>query len=188
MFTDVTLPVTRVRFAELITHEELTAQPMSAPTTATFRTEYRPYMSTMNDTKFTVIPATADILARLRKNRDAHKAMIDEAREGFLKNAKYELRKQTEAAIADLEEQEKRKTNLQSVSVSIRLSPPSSHVRDYDTVITMLEMHTGETIELSALDMRRFGEDEWDWTDRFLFDNSVYSMSARKRAVERGLV
>ena len=49
-------------------------------------------------------------------------------------------------------------------------------------------MHKGELIELNAIDVRRFIEDEWDWTDRWLTSNAGYSDTARRISASKGLI
>ena len=127
-------------------------------------------MAIMNATRIVVSPKTEVILELLRKNRAEHVEMVKEAREGFKQDVKAKL-----AAALDNEKHHGKN------GISLHMTPPVSHAKDYDTVISMLEFHTGETLELTAIDMRRFGEDQWDWTEQFLRQNAGYSATVRRR-------
>jgi hypothetical protein len=132
-------------------------------------------MAHMHATNITVLPETKVILELLKKNRDEHVEMVNEAQEGFEADVKLKL----EAALAAAKHHGKK-------GITLRMTPPVSHKKDYDTVISMLEYHTGETIELTAIDMRRYGEDRWDWTDTFLRDNAGYSAIVRRKLAAAG--
>ena len=53
---------------------------------------------------------------------------------------------------------------------SVTLTEPSNHAKDYDRVITMLEMSVDDTI---TLDAQAF--DNWDWSRFALATNTTYA-------------
>ena len=116
-----------------------------------------------------------EVLKHLRENRDRHGDIVKEARPTYLMKAR--------AAI------EKRLKQLESgkvVALHFSLSPPGDFTTVYDTAIRALEMHTGETITLTADQVRYFIEDEWDWMEGFLTSNSGMSSVAAKYAATKG--
>lgn len=110
-----------------------------------------------------------DLLYKLRVNREKHVAMYDEAVDGFTEAAK--LRLQIE--ISRLAKTKGRK------SVHFNITAPTNHAPEYDTVIHMLELHTGDTVTLHADEVRMLVEDEWSWMRSWLSGNSGYSASSR---------
>jgi hypothetical protein len=118
---------------------------------------------------------TVDVLAMLRKNREGHAAVVKEARKGYIEQAQKVLTKKLRA----LQEGK-------LVSLQVALMPPRDYTKTYDTAIKMLEMHTGNNIKMTAMEVRQFIEDEWDWSTDFLMSNSMYSVSARRMSESRG--
>lgn len=114
-----------------------------------------------------------ELLATLRKNRERHKAIVIEARKGYMANAKKVLQEK----LAELES-----GKIKTVSVS--LSAPQDMSSVYDTTIKMLELHQQPTITLSSDEVRMLIEDKWDWTARFLQANAMYSDIAANMAQE----
>jgi len=58
---------------------------------------------------------------------------------------------------------------------SVTLTEPSNHVKDYDRVITMLEMSVDDTITLDAQAFDRYVMDNWDWSRFALATNTAYA-------------
>lgn len=110
-----------------------------------------------------------DVLSKLRDNLAGHKKIVAEARQGYLKKAKEEIAKR-------MGELEKGKI----VALSFGLQLPQDHSRAYTSAIAALEMHTGDTIQLSGTDVRTLILNQWDWMQSFLGTNSAYSGSARE--------
>lgn len=110
------------------------------------------------------------VLDKVRSNREGHAKIVVEARAGFVEKAKEMLTEKL-----DLLKQGKLS------ELSVHLSSPADHMREYDTVIRMLEMHTEETITLGGEEVRMFIEDNWDWSDQFIAVNAAYSGTAAAR-------
>jgi hypothetical protein len=111
-----------------------------------------------------------EVLEALRKNREEHAAIVKEAREGYVEKA----RAQVEKRLGQLREGK-------VVSLSFKLSPPQDHTKTYDTAIRMLELHTSDTVELTAEQVRCLVQDQWDWMDQFLVGTSAYSNLANAK-------
>ena len=58
---------------------------------------------------------------------------------------------------------------------SVTLTEPSNHAKDYDRVITMLEMSVDDTITLDAQAFDRYVMDNWDWSRFALATNTAYA-------------
>lgn len=110
----------------------------------------------------------ADLLARVRANRETHVKAFLEAMDGY----KVALRETIEAALkrandGDLFEDE-------SGAIGLPLKP-ESHEADYARVIDALEMATEETFDLPIDEFARYARDEWNWKARFAQTISVYN-------------
>jgi len=122
---------------------------------------------------------TKDVLEKLKANRAEHKAVVEEARDGYLRKARAAL----ESRLGLLAEGK-------LVQLRFSLSPPQDMTQAYDTAIRMLEGHLdagGETVELSGSDVRRLIMDEWDWADTWLLSNAHYSGKAASLADAKNL-
>src|SRR5690606_25863260 len=99
-----------------------------------------------------------------------------EARAGYVEMARAEL----ERKLGALKEGK-------IVALSFNLTVPKDFSSVYKTAISMLEAHTGETIELSADEYRHLVEDEWSWTNEFILSNAGYSSNTRAYGILKGL-
>ena len=108
-----------------------------------------------------------ELIQLVTKNRDGHKAIFDEAVEGY-KTAAEKILDQHLKAI--------KKGSL--VSVYINLPRPVNHTKDYDRVITMLKMSVDPEVTISQQDFAMYAMDDWSWKQEFLRTNSEYSSSA----------
>jgi len=119
------------------------------------------------DINLTVTVNRLDLLNILVKNRTQHAKIYEEAVEGFAEHA----RKKVESLLSLCSGKE---------DIILRLEAPKDYTSAYDTVIGMLEMHEGETIELRASEFRKLAQDRWEWMDDFLLSNSRYSATAMR--------
>lgn len=118
---------------------------------------------------------TGEVLSKLKENRSQHSKIVVEARKGYVERA----RKVLEKRLIQLKEGK-------IVDLIFRLSPPLDNTWVYDTAIQMLELHQGDTIDLTGTEVRQLIQDEWDWTNAFLEKNSVYSDSANLALASKG--
>ena len=107
----------------------------------------------------------------LKNNRHTHRTIVLEAREGYINKAK-------EALEEKMEELLERAKKGKMVSLHFNLHVPQDHTNVYDTAISMLEMHTEETIIITPTHHRNLIEDKWDWTGNFYMTNVAYSGTA----------
>jgi len=124
-------------------------------------------MSMQGLDKMKVVVSKTTVLEALKKNRDLHKTIVKEAREGYVIQARKALEKELKKLEAG-----------KPVRIGIHLELPSDNTKVYDTAIQMLEMHEGESVELDAAQFRVLVMNKWDWMDQFLFANRGYSQTA----------
>jgi hypothetical protein len=105
-----------------------------------------------------------ELLTKVRANRDAHRTLFLKAHEGYRKLVIEELDRMLKDAKEGLR-----------IQRSVTLTEPSNHVKDYDRVITMLEMSVDDTITLEAHDFDRYVMDNWDWSRFALATNTAYA-------------
>lgn len=108
------------------------------------------------------------LIDALTKNRDQHKVIFEEAMEGFAKMAQETLEKNLEAI----------RKGKPSRSVQINLPLPVNHIKDYDRVIKMLEMHQAADMDIPESEFQKYVMDDWDWRREFYIGNSQYSVQA----------
>lgn len=117
--------------------------------------------------RMTTTVKKADLLETLRRNLERHKAIVQEAREGYVRRARAALEKRLEQI-----------RRGEVVALTFTLSPPLDYSEVYVNSIQMLEWNTAEAVELAADEFRQLVRDEWDWRDTFLHSNSAYSKQA----------
>lgn len=99
----------------------------------------------------------------LRQNRDSHGSVYEKAWAGYRK-----------ATIAELEGMLDRIKNGQQIAVALANVPPEDHTSDYNDVIDMLEMDTGDTVVLSQAQFRCYVKDNWGWKQQWTTSTSQY--------------
>ena len=110
-----------------------------------------------------------DLISKVTENRTKHKAIFDEAVEGYKKEG-----------IKQLEAHIERIKSGKLMSVSVHLPQPVNHTRDYDRVLSMLSMEVNPTVTVDEETFASYVMDDWAWKRQFLTTNSAYSMSARQ--------
>lgn len=123
-----------------------------------------------------VVVDVAEALKCLRENKETHKTIVREAREGYVEKAK-------KALLAKLD----RLKSGEIVGLAFSLTVPQDYTHVYDTAIKMLELHMEETVTLNGSQVRCLMMDEWDWTDHFIATNAGYSGTAREVGIKKGL-
>jgi len=114
------------------------------------------------DSRITV--RRTDLLEKLKANREKHVSDFKDAWEGFLKEVEVGLEKNL-ALVRD-----QRKPVL-----SLALTVPCDHTKDYDRVILMMEMSTKDEIIISESQFTQFVMDEWNWKAQFTSTTQQYS-------------
>jgi len=107
------------------------------------------------------------LLTHLKKNRDEHVEIVEEAQAAFRKLAIEKL----DAMLADAK-------SGKNIRTSLGLKVPTIHTDAFDNAIGILEMtqEAGETtIEIDAGEYERFVRNCWEWSETFSTSNSGYS-------------
>lgn len=113
----------------------------------------------------------ADLLAILKRNREAHNGVFLEAQVGFRK-----------AVVSALEARLACARKGKRIEQYLNLPEPENHTRDYDRIISMLRMDLSDEVELSEGDYAQYVLDDWDWKRQFLGTNRSYSARAARLA------
>ena len=106
----------------------------------------------------------AELLKVIRENRDKHHEVFLASLEG-----------DRVAALARLEEQVTDLKAGRTPKISIYLSRPEDHTRDYDRVIGMLVMDEGTKYSLDERHYAQYVDDDWQWKRDWLKMSSQYA-------------
>lgn len=109
-----------------------------------------------------------DLMHVMRKNRDEHREIFEEALIGY--KAK---------CIEELDMLLKRARAGERVQVYVAVQQPMDQTADYDRVIRMLEMSIDEVVELTQQQFACYVMDDWGWKGDFIGTNALYSAKAR---------
>lgn len=104
-----------------------------------------------------------ELLAKVIKNRDAHREIFLKAQVGYRAAVVTELDKMLEEARQN-----------KPIRRQISLIEPSDNTEDYNRVIAMLEMSTEEKIELQSHEFDQYVLDNWQWKAMAMFANNSY--------------
>ena len=120
----------------------------------------------------------AELLEKLVANRDKHDKDFKHARKGWLEDVAIEGEKivasAKEGELKILPERATRHTRHDHPMTEILFEEPQNHTKEYDRVISMLEMASDETIKLTDGQFREFVQDEWGWKEDWLHSNTKY--------------
>ena len=107
------------------------------------------------------------LLGHLRKNKEDHVEIVEEAQAEFRK-----------LAIEEIESMLKDARSGKGISTHLSLEVPTVHTDAFDNAIGLLEMtkEAGEEIiEIDSGEYERFVRGNWEWTDQFRTSNARYS-------------
>jgi len=107
----------------------------------------------------------AELLAKVRTNRYAHRDLFLKAQEGYRKLVIEEL----DRMLADA------KTG-RPIQRSINLAEPVDHRADYDRILAMLEMSVDDIIVLDAQEFNQYVLDNWEWSRLASYTNKSYAV------------
>ena len=110
---------------------------------------------------------TLDLIVKLKDNKNEHILEYSEAVKAYKAKAQEVL----ENSLTHLEE------TGEYIAPEF-LTEPVNKEKEYDRVITMLQMAEEKEIEISERDFQQYVMDEWDWADNVKLSNTMYS-SAR---------
>lgn len=109
----------------------------------------------------------SEILDILKTNRDNHIKIYNESIDGF----KIKTREKFEEKLKSL-------ADGKIDNLSINISKPENHAKDYDAAIRMIELHTNHTIELNSQDFNNLILDDWQWRRTWITHLSEFSNTA----------
>lgn len=109
----------------------------------------------------------ADVIKTIKANRDEHREIFDEALVGY--KAK---------VLEELDAHLERVRRGEVYRVYVMYPQPADHTRDYDRIISMLELTDDPSIELTEGQFAKYMQDDWEWKQMFLSTNSAYSAKA----------
>jgi len=116
-----------------------------------------------------------DLLEKIIKNRDNHRAIFEEALKGY-RTRSIELLEEHLARVKNGKYYEK---------IIVEIPYPVDHTDDYNVIISMLQMETRDRIEIDDYDFRQYVLDEWDWKRQFLTTNAMYSATAARLSSDK---
>lgn len=128
----------------------------------------------MANIRMTTTVEKARLLKALKANMARHQQIVQEARDGYIEQAREALEKRLEQLRTG-----------ELVSLAFHLAPPADYTEVYENSIAMLEWNTADTVELEADEFRQLVRDEWDWTEKFLAGNSPYSATALREVRQK---
>lgn len=116
----------------------------------------------LGDSKVTI--KKEELLSVLKINREQHSKDYQESYLGF------------KVAV-----EEKMVENLEllrstgKIQLTVSLTVPQEHTKEYDRVIRMLEMSTADEITVSESQFIQYVMDEWNWKAGFIGTTSLYN-------------
>jgi hypothetical protein len=112
----------------------------------------------------TVKVQVAKLLEKVKANREAHRDLFLKAQEVYRQDIIEELDRMLTDARAG-----------KPIRRAITMPEPQDHTKDYDRVITMLEMSVDEQVELDSVSFDQYVMDNWSWKAGALATNSMYA-------------
>lgn len=97
-----------------------------------------------------------EFLERVGENRDNHRAVFEEALDGYRRRVERELRQR----LHDL-------SRGRRIEQHIRLPEPEDHTGDYERILAMAVMSISDTVELSESEFAMYVMDQWSWKQDF---------------------
>lgn len=133
-----------------------------------------PRLTQLQETHMKEITANKEeLLVTLRTNREIHIAEYRKAVDGWLSAAINKLTRRV-GKIRDFDHAGDFNKELPHSFVNLDSDRPELHTGDYDRAIKMLELHTEDTIVMTAQDVGRYVMDEWGWTESFKNSSQTY--------------
>lgn len=105
-----------------------------------------------------------ELLEKVKANRDSHRANFEKAQEIYREEIITELDRMLEDA-----------KHRRKIRRSVSLPEPEDHTKDYDRVITMLEMSVDPVIKLDQQTFGMYVMDQWSWSASFASNTLSYN-------------
>lgn len=108
-----------------------------------------------------------NLISILKQNMQIHQEEYSQLMSAFYKNvALIASRIVTKAERSD-----------EDITLRIDAIRPVSNMKDYETILGMLELSTDNEFTLSEKDYKKYVLDEWDWSRSFAVTKTSYGMS-----------
>lgn len=107
-----------------------------------------------------------DLLKAIKSNRDKHALEYRKAKAGFRKLLEEELNAKLKAVVEG-----------KSVELTFKSVKPTSHLKEYDDIIGMLELSTDTEFEINHEQYRQYVKNEWEW-ERVWHASNALNLSA----------
>jgi hypothetical protein len=112
----------------------------------------------------TVKVKRSELLERIKKNRESHRDLFLKAQEGY-----------REAMIEELDRMLKEAQAGRTIRRSVSMVEPQDHTKDYDRVISMLEMSQDDVVEIQEHEFDQYVMDNWSWKAMADTTNAMYA-------------
>lgn len=109
------------------------------------------------------------LLTKIRENRDKHRELFLKAQNGYRADV-----------IEGLDQMLRDAREGKQIRRSLLIPEPQDHTKDYDRVITMLEMSVDDEIELDWHSFDQYVMDNWAWKEQAFATNAMYAAKAIK--------
>lgn len=106
----------------------------------------------------------AELLKKVHENRSTHREIFLKAQEGYRKKF-----------IEVLEQRLYDAKNGKQFEAVIALQEPMDMTKEYDRVISMLEMSVDDEVELDQKEYAAYVMDDWSWKRQFVTSNAAYT-------------
>ena len=103
------------------------------------------------------------LLKKIKENRETHRSTFLKAQQGFRK-----------AVINKLEEVLKNARNGVRFETSLGLPVPQDMTKEYDMIISMLELSVDHRMTISQGEFKQYVLDQWSWKGGWETSNSSY--------------
>ena len=113
-----------------------------------------------------VLISREKLLSKLKENRESHRQLFEEALGGWRERVLAQL----EVAVEDA------RAGMKFVT-HINLPQPIDHTAEYDNIISQVEWHEEDQIELDLRSFNQFILDDWGWKADFLQNATMYAKS-----------
>lgn len=117
----------------------------------------------------TIIVGKDNLLHTLRHNLGTHTANYQQAYKDYLTVIEHEL---TQLLM-------KVKAGEENLAIYVATRAPTHSINEYNRIISMLEWHEGDTIELDHQQFKEWVQDDWSWKGQ---TDIYYSGLAETRA------
>jgi len=104
----------------------------------------------------------SELIAKIRENKEKHKADYLEAEAAYRAEAKKQLAEQ------------KKRLDKGELDIRIQLTTPVNRETEYDKIIQTFEWEIKDEVELSQGEFNEYVLDEYDWAVAARFSNAMY--------------